>query len=101
MKIACLLISLSLPAALHAQPADTSRTRPVIQARETFIGLSVFDLDASTQWYRDKLGLEVIRRFARTDETRSRATLLQGGGLTVELVQHDDAVPLRTILPRP
>jgi len=101
MKIACLLISLALPHALHAQPADPSKTSPLIQARETFIGLSVLDLDASTQWYSDKLGLEVTRQFARTDETRSRAALLQGGGVTVELVQHDDAVPLRTILPRP
>src|SRR5687768_13797475 len=101
MKIACLLISLAFPVALHAQPADPSKTSPLIQARETFIGLSVLDLDASTQWYSDKLGLEVTRQFARTDETRSRAALLQGGGVTVELVQHDDAVPLRTILPRP
>ena len=101
MRIACFLISLALPAALHAQAADASSAPPVILARETFIGLSVPDLDESARWYRDKLGLRLIMQMPRTDETRSRAAVLRGGGLTVELVEHDDAVPLRTILPRP
>jgi len=35
----------------------------------------------------------------RTDATRAAAAVLQGGGLTVELVQHDEAVPLRNFLP--
>jgi hypothetical protein len=33
----------------------------------------------------------------RTDQTKSATMVLTGGGLTVELVQQDDAVPLRTI----
>lgn len=41
----------------------------------------------------------VIMRAPRTDETKSAATVLQGGGLIVELVQHDEAVPLRNVLP--
>lgn len=101
MKLALTVICLLLPATLHAQPAAEADASPVMQARETFIGLSVVDLDASTRWYRDKLGLRVVMEFPRTEETRSRAAVLRGGGLTVELVQHDDAVPLRTILPRP
>lgn len=47
MKIALLAICLALPAALRAQPGDAEAASPVIHARETFIGLSVTDLDAS------------------------------------------------------
>lgn len=101
MKIALLVICLVLPSVSRAQPGNAEPASPVMRARETFIGLSVADLDASTRWYRDKLGLRVVMEFPRTDETRSRAVVLRGGGLTVELVQHDDAIPLRTILPRP
>src|SRR5437899_13082283 len=38
-------------------------------------------------------------RGPRTDATRARIALLQGGGLTVELIQHDDALPLRSLRP--
>jgi hypothetical protein len=56
-------------------------------------------LEASTRWYIEKLGLTVVMRVPRTDATRAKVSLLQGGGLAVELIQHDDAVSLRSILP--
>jgi catechol 2,3-dioxygenase-like lactoylglutathione lyase family enzyme len=59
----------------------------------------VADLGASTRWYRDTLGLRVVMQRPRTDETRAAMTLLQGGGLTVELVQQDESKPLRSALP--
>jgi len=59
--------------------------------------LSVADIEASTRWYVDKLGLAVVMRVPRTDATRAQVTMLQGGGLSVELVQHDDAVPLGSL----
>ncbi len=78
-----------------------SGTAAILVTSGTFFGLSVDDMEASTRWYREKLGLLVIMQAARTDETRSAATVLQGGGLTVELVKHDEAVPLRNFLPAP
>ncbi len=102
MKKLSLAICLALPIAGGAQSVE-SRTAPVpvLTADGAFFALSVADVSASARWYRDKLGLSVIMQAARTDETRSAATVLQGGGLTVELVQHDEAVTLRKFLPEP
>lgn len=72
---------------------------PVFNVSGAFIGLSVSDMEASTRWYREKLGLTVIMQAPRTDATKSAATVLQGGGLTVELVKHDEAKPLSSFLP--
>lgn len=74
---------------------------PIFQTNSAFFALSVADLGASVRWYTEKLGLRVVMRAPRTDNTRSAMTLLSGGGLLVELVQHDDAVPLRSVLPAP
>ena len=75
------------------------RDDAVLQVRGAFFALSVADVDASARWYEEKLGLGVVMRAPRTDETRSAATVLRGGGLTVELVRHDDARPLRGLVP--
>jgi catechol 2,3-dioxygenase-like lactoylglutathione lyase family enzyme len=55
-----------------------------------FFALSVADLDASANWYADKFGMSVVLRVPRQD--KASVVVLEGGGLTVELVQHDDAV---------
>ena len=62
-----------------------------------FIGMSVADLDASSRWYQEKFGLKVTMQPTGTDE--ARATVLEGGGLTIELMQHSRARPLRTAAP--
>lgn len=95
------IFALALPIAVGAQGAPTTQAGPILQAGGAFFALSVSDMDASVRWYREKLGLTVIMQFPRTDESKSAATVLQGGGLTVELVKHDDAVPLRNFLPEP
>jgi catechol 2,3-dioxygenase-like lactoylglutathione lyase family enzyme len=92
---ALLLLARAVPATL---PSD-GRDDAVLQVRGAFFGLSVADIDATTRWYEEKLGLRVVMRAPRTDETRSAATVLSGGGLTVELVRHDDARPLRGLVP--
>ena len=92
-----LILCLAFPVAAAGQAPPA----PLLNAGGTFVGLSVPDLEASTRWYQEKLGLTVVMRAARTDATKSAATVLQGGGLTVELVQHDDAVPLRNFLAEP
>ena len=93
MRTLCLLLVL-LPVSLRAQATTAPFT-----AHGAFVGLSVGDLDASLRWYRDTLGLRVVMERPRTNETRARMALLQGGGLTVELVQQDDAKPLRSAVP--
>ena len=91
MKRFSLLLCLVLPVASYAQTPDAPAGAPVISAVNAFFALSVANIDESTRWYRDKLGLRVIMQAPRTDATKSAATVLQGGGLTVELVQHDEA----------
>lgn len=68
-----------------------------LATRGAFIAVSVGDLDASVKWYSEKLGLSVKMRPPKIE--KSTAVILQGGGLTVELMHHDDAVPLRTAAP--
>ena len=70
---------------------------PILAVTGAAFALSVADLDASTAWYESKLGLRVIMRAPRNDATRSGVVVLQGGGLTVELVRHDDAQPPDTV----
>jgi catechol 2,3-dioxygenase-like lactoylglutathione lyase family enzyme len=101
MKRFSLLFCLALPVVSYSQTPDASPGAPVISAVNAFFALSVADIEQSTRWYRDKLGLKVIMQAPRTDATKSAATVLQGGGLTVELVQHDEAAPLRKFLPEP
>lgn len=101
MKALSLALLVSLPMTAGAQSVTAPGAAPIISTSGAFFALSVADMEATTRWYQEKLGLTVTMRAARTDETKSAATVLQGGGLTVELVQHDEAVPLRNVLPAP
>ena len=101
MKKLCLLLILALPSALEAQAAGAPASTPPLMASGSFFAVSVANMDSSVRWYQEKLGLSVTMRAPRTDASKSAATVLQGGGLTVELVQHDEAVPLRNFLPAP
>jgi len=95
-----LLLGLILPVIARGQSAPRENDAPVLIVRGVSFALSVADLDASAKWYVEKLGLRVTMRVPRTDATRARVALLQGGGLAVELVQHDDAVPLGSLQPK-
>ena len=83
MKKICLLLCL----ALAAPAAET----PVLTASGAFFALSVADLKVSSQWYAEKLGLAVVMQTPKQD--KAAVTVLEGGGLIVELIQHDDAAP--------
>jgi catechol 2,3-dioxygenase-like lactoylglutathione lyase family enzyme len=63
----------------------------IVDTRGMFFALSVADLDASSRWYSEKLGLEVI--FSVPETNGFAVMVLEGGGLTVELVHRDNAVP--------
>ena len=96
MKAVVLVLTLSalVPARAHR---ERQSTEPPFTTTGAFIGISVSDLDASSKWYQEKFGLKVI--MAPTGTAESRATVLEGGGLTVELMQHSRARPLRTAAP--
>lgn len=63
------------------------------------MALSVPDLEASTAWYEEKLGLAVVKRAMSADK-KSAMVVLQGNGLSVELIWLADAVPLSQIAPQ-
>ena len=72
---------------------------PLLQTAGAFFALSVADAQASARWYTEKLGLQTVMNVPHQPETKSAVIVLRGGGLTVELVQHDDARPIRTAAP--
>ena len=89
--IACVAASATLLAQAQDKPA------PVQTASGSFFALSVADIKASSQWYVAKLGLAVTMQRQRSGP--GEVTVLEGGGLIVELVQHDEALPLTKLTP--
>lgn len=84
LALAVALAALIVPAAHgkdHALPF-----KPVTGA---FFALSVPNLAESVQWYREKLGLAVVLEVREGFEV----TVLEGGGLVVELVRDAAAQP--------
>jgi catechol 2,3-dioxygenase-like lactoylglutathione lyase family enzyme len=70
---------------------------PPFTAHGSFFALSVPDVAASSRWYQEKLGLNVVMAPAKSGEVS--AVILEGGGLLVELIQHDAAQPLGSAAP--
>ena len=100
MQSAWLAACIAFPVVIEAQSTQPSAqaTTPAFTAvRGAFIGLSVANLDSTVAWYTQKLGMRVIMRPPKVE--KSTAVILEGGGLIVELMHHDDAVPLRTAAP--
>ncbi|MFT3906085.1 MAG: VOC family protein [Steroidobacteraceae bacterium] len=56
-------------------------------------GVSVPDLEASINWYRDVLGFEVERRF-EIPPAKARVAMIRRGPLRMELFQVEDAAAL-------
>ena len=92
MKAIWLLPLLLLPTPTAGQAPSHVTDAPSIATTGAFFALSVEDMEASTRWYVEKLGLRVT--MPRSRMGKAAATVLEGGGLIVELVQHDDALPL-------
>jgi catechol 2,3-dioxygenase-like lactoylglutathione lyase family enzyme len=76
----------------NAQVTSVAVT-PAFKASGAFFALSVADIDASERWYAEKLGMRVTMRAPKLEKTA--VVVLEGGGLTVELLQHSDAVALK------
>ena len=88
---------LAFPVLAHAQGGQSTAAPPFTAAKGAFFAVSVADIDASTRWYSEKLGLRVVMRAPKQD--KSAVTVLEGGGLIVELLQRDDAQPLTKAAP--
>jgi catechol 2,3-dioxygenase-like lactoylglutathione lyase family enzyme len=82
--ISCLIIVLLLFTRAGAQ---SNADQPFRVVHAAFFAVSVPDINASAQWYSDKLGLTVVSRFK---ENKIAGALLAGTGLEVELIQHDE-----------
>ena len=92
MKTRCLLLALALPLSAGAQSSPAApRESPFSAVSGAFLALSVADLAASTRWYEEKLGLRVVMRVP--SQNGAAVTVLEGGGLIVELLQLDAARP--------
>lgn len=85
-----------LPGLTFAQQRQRGADPP-FKSSGAFFALSVSDLEASTKWYAEKFGLSVVMRAPKANG--AAATVLEGGGLTVELIQRDDARSLRDVAP--
>src|SRR6185295_4862343 len=94
-KTLCLLLWLTLPLVIGGQSARSTTESPVIAATGAFFALYVADLEASVKWYSEKLGLKVVMQVPKAN--KAAVTVLEGGGLIVELIQHDDALPLSKV----
>jgi len=97
MKTICLVLSLTLPMAVRGQSAESRPEPPFGSGAGAFMALSVADVQASARWYSEKLGLKVVHETPKRD--RAAVVVLEGGGLVVELVQLDDALPLSKAAP--
>jgi catechol 2,3-dioxygenase-like lactoylglutathione lyase family enzyme len=90
-----LLLCLTMSAqAIAPAPAPSE---PAFSAKGAFFALSVADVDASVNWYSEKFGMAAVLRPPKIDG--STAVVLEGGGLIVELLQRDDAMPLTKAAP--
>jgi len=96
MRSFAVLLCFALSQTAQSQAKPTS-PEPPFTTRGAFFALSVPDIEASTRWYSEKFGLSVVMRVPKTNG--AAVTALEGGGLIVELMQRDDAMPLRAAAP--
>ena len=75
-----------------AEPPQSGR--PFTSISGAFFALSVADLAASTKWYAEKFGLAIKTQMPKQNGVA--VAILEGGGLTVELIQRDNDVPQQT-----
>lgn len=94
MKTLTLFLSLLCAGMALGQKTEPQRHSAVIVTKGAFLALSVADIKASTKWYEEKLGLKVTMQTPKQDG--NQATVLEGGGLMVELIQRDSAQSLET-----
>lgn len=98
MRKVCLLFLLAVPLLVCGQSPQTVSQPASIHTSGAFFALSVADADASAKWYSEKLGLKLAMQVAKGKDTPA-VRILAGGGLIVELVEIEKAVPLSKAAP--
>lgn len=92
MKKFYFLLSLALPMVAVVAAIAVAEAPPRVEPSRVvgtgaFFAASVADIDASSRWYSEKLGLTVTMRTPKTDG--NTVAILEGEGLIVELIQRD------------
>ena len=96
-SIIALIASLLAIASYRTLESAVPHAPPVARVSGAFFALSVADLATTKRWYMEKLGLSVKLEIPKTHG--AAVVVLEGGGLTVELEQRDDARPLSAAAP--
>ena len=86
MKRILLIAALVFPSASAAQPPAVRDSLTTVGA---FAGISVSDIEASTRWYVEKLGMRVI--FDPPAQGGTKARVVAGSGMMIELLKHPEA----------
>ena len=97
MKLTAFLLWFVLSVMSGTQSTAPPGDRPVATITGSFFALSVADVKASAEWYANAFGLKTVMPASRSGKTT--VTVLEGGGLIVELIQHDDALPMAKAAP--
>src|SRR5687768_6851900 len=81
--------------ATHAARAQDPlpQPAPAFATRGAFIAMEVPDLEASARWYREVLGLRETHHVDVSGFAGMGVVVLEGGGLTVELLEHFGSTP--------
>lgn len=79
-----------LAALLLTTNAAARSSPPPLSVVGAAFALSVPNLDSTVAWYTRNFGMRVV---ARPPAGNTRVALLEGGGLSVEVIQHPNARP--------
>src|SRR5262249_23699312 len=93
-----LLFLLAIPGVAQGQSPEAVDQPAGFRTAGAFFALSVADADASAKWYADKLGMKLAMQVAKSEETAA-VRVMAGGGLIVELIEMEKAVPLSKAAP--
>jgi catechol 2,3-dioxygenase-like lactoylglutathione lyase family enzyme len=97
------LFCVAILSMLHDSEAQTTGVQSAQQIDTTFrvtgafYALSVPDVEASSKWYTENLGLKVVTHVPVKDNFG--LSILEGHGVMIELVQEVKALPLSTVAP--
>jgi catechol 2,3-dioxygenase-like lactoylglutathione lyase family enzyme len=89
MRVLALIAVMAFAATAAAQ--SPARPSTALVGRGAFWAISVSDLNAASRWYAEKLGLKVVMESPKAENPA--AVVLEGNGLTVELIRHAGSKP--------
>ena len=87
-------VMLGLLLAIPGAAAETAPPPVLRTATGAFFALSVADVAATAQWYREQLGFELVHEGEAPNKI-AKGVILKHGASILELVQHRQAKPLK------